>query len=80
MKINKYIPLTAMLFLSCITNTYAACTQDEINEFKRIEDDYKVTYDFNKNTKNTILLKDHVKGYAQEMVANSGINFNVCVT
>ena len=81
MKINKYIPLTAMLFLSCITNTYAACTQDEINEFKRIEDDYKVTYDFNKNTKKYTLRfeaplpdKYYYEMSASENIVCQGIN------
>lgn len=51
MKIRKYIIFTFILFLTLITHTYAACTQEEINEFKRIEDEYKVTYEFNKTTK-----------------------------
>ena len=51
MKKRKYFILTAILFLSCIPKTYATCTQEEINEFKKVEDDYKVTYEFNHDTK-----------------------------
>ena len=51
MKLNKYIPLTLILFLSSILPAYAECTQDEINAFKKVEDEYVVTYDFNKDTK-----------------------------
>ena len=47
----KYLIFTIVLFLTCITNTYAACTQEEINEFKKVEDDYVVKYEFDKNTK-----------------------------
>ena len=48
---KKYLILTAMLSLLCINKTYAACTQEEINEFKKIEDEYKITYEFNLSTK-----------------------------
>lgn len=48
---KKYLALTLMLSLLCISKTYAACTDEQINEFKKIEDEYKVTYEFNKSTK-----------------------------
>lgn len=51
MKIYKQSIFTIMLFLICITNTYAACTQEEINEFKKIADEYTIKYEFNKETK-----------------------------
>ena len=51
MKIYKKTIFTIILFLICITNTYAACTQEEINEFKKIEDEYTIKYEFNKDTK-----------------------------
>lgn len=51
MKIYKKTIFTTILFLICITNTYAACTQEEINEFKKIEDQYTVKYEFNNDTK-----------------------------
>ena len=48
---KKYITLTLMLSLLCMNKTYASCTQEEINEFKKVEDEYKITYEFNKDTK-----------------------------
>ena len=40
---KKYIISTLILSLLCMNKTYAACTQEEINAFKKIEDDlYKV--------------------------------------
>ena len=55
MKIYKKLIFTTILFLTCITNTYAACTQEEINEFKKIEDKYTIKYEFNKDTKDYTL-------------------------
>lgn len=51
MKIYKKTIFTTILFLTCLTNTHAACTQEEINEFKKIEDQYTVKYEFNKTNK-----------------------------
>lgn len=51
MKKNKYIIATLMLFLLNIQTTHAACTQEEIDAFKKIEDKYTVKYEFNKETK-----------------------------
>ena len=48
---KRYSALTSLLFLINIPNTYASCTQEELNEFKKIENEYKVTYEFNKDTK-----------------------------
>lgn len=47
---KKYIISTLILSLLCMNKTYAACTQEEINAFKKIEDDFKVTYKFDKTT------------------------------
>ena len=49
-KINHTI-FTMMLFLICITNTYAACTQEDFDNFKKVEDEYTVKYEFDKTTK-----------------------------
>lgn len=51
MKKLKYLIFTIMLFLICISNTYAACTQEEIDNFKKVEDEYTTRYEINKNTK-----------------------------
>ena len=48
---KKYITFTLMLSLLCMNKTYAACTQEEIDEFKKVEDEYKITYEFNKVSK-----------------------------
>ena len=54
---KKYLILTTMLSLLCINKTYAACTQQEINDFKKIEDEYKITYKFDKETKTYVAIK-----------------------
>lgn len=51
MKRKKYIALTLILSLLCIDKTYASCTQEELDEFKKIESQYKVTYEVNQATK-----------------------------
>lgn len=51
MKKNKKIILFTILSLLFNINVYASCTEEEINEFKKIEDEYKITYEFNKETK-----------------------------
>lgn len=51
MKTIKYLIYTIMLLLLCISNTYAACTEEEIKEFKKIEDQYTVKYEFDKTSK-----------------------------
>ena len=48
---KKYITLTLMLSLLCTNKVYAACTQEEINEFKSIEDEYKIEPQLNMETK-----------------------------
>jgi len=52
---KRYLILTTMLSLLCMNKTYAACTQEEINEFKKVEDEYKITYEFNLTTKDYTL-------------------------
>jgi len=51
MKKNKYIIAALMLFLINIQNTYAACTQEEIDAFKKVEDEYTVKYEFDTSSK-----------------------------
>lgn len=54
------------LFLLLPHTSYADCTKEEIEHFKEIEDEYKVTYEFDENTqKYTVMLhsKD-VRKYA----------------
>lgn len=44
---KKYLILTLMLSLLGTNKTFAACTQEEINAFKKIEDEFKITYKYN---------------------------------
>ena len=51
---NKYKYLLLTIFLSFILLpmiAYAECTNEEIEHFKEVEDEYKVTYEFNMDTK-----------------------------
>lgn len=48
---KKYLIFTTMLSLLCMNKAYAACTQQDINDFKKVEDEFKVTYEFNITTK-----------------------------
>lgn len=48
---QKYLLLLISLSLFIPTTTYADCTKEEINNFKKIEDEYKVTYEFDIDTK-----------------------------
>ena len=48
---KKYIALILMLSLLNANKTYAACTQEQINEFERIKEQYKITYEFNNSRK-----------------------------
>jgi len=47
----KYILFSTALFLTNINISYAACTQEEIQNFKKIEDEYTIKYELDKSTK-----------------------------
>lgn len=48
----KYLLITTFLSFILLPNiTYADCTEEEIAHFKEIEDEYKITYEFNQETK-----------------------------
>ena len=51
MKKTKRITLTILLSLLFCNQVNAACTQQEINGFKKIEDKYTVTYTYDATTK-----------------------------
>lgn len=76
MKKKTYTVLTLILSLLCMNKTYAACTREEIKEFKRIEDEYKVTYNYNKDTKDySIYFKStEPKKYYYQIYAESDLN------
>lgn len=47
----KVILFSLLVYLLLINNVFADCTKEEIANFKEIEDEYKITYEFNKDTK-----------------------------
>lgn len=51
MKKHKFLLSILSLSLFIPSTTYADCTKEEIDNFKEIEDEYKVTYEFDKDTK-----------------------------
>lgn len=51
MKKLKYILITILLSLSLCTEVSAKCTEEEKKHFKEIESSYKVTYEYDENTK-----------------------------
>lgn len=55
---KKYIAVTLILSLLSINKVSAHCTQEEKDGFKKAEEEYKVTYEFNKESKDyTIYFK-----------------------
>lgn len=51
MKKHKFLLSILSLSLFIPSTTYADCTKEEIDNFKEIEDEYKITYEFDKETK-----------------------------
>lgn len=78
MKKKKYIALTLMLSLFCITKTHASCTQEEKIEFNKIEDEYKIVQEINKENKTYTLklirtnpnMYDYVFYISGELICN----------
>lgn len=56
MKKSNYIILILSIFLLLPRITYAVCDDESLNHFKEIEDEYKVTYEFNESTKKYTLI------------------------
>ncbi len=50
MKKYKLLTLVISIFI-LLPKVYAECTQEEIDYFKEIEDEYQITYTFNEDTK-----------------------------
>lgn len=48
---KKYIISTILLSLICMNKTYAICTEQALEEFKEIENQYKITTNFNSEDK-----------------------------
>lgn len=52
---KNYLVILLSLFIILPHFTYAECAKEEMDHFKEIEDQYKVTYEFNKETKDYTL-------------------------
>lgn len=48
---KKYIMITLIISLLNINNVYASCSQETLEEFAKVEDQYTITYEFNRDTK-----------------------------
>ncbi len=55
MKKYKYILITILIPLLIPITAYADCSEEDIKEFREIQDEYKVAYEFDKETKTYIL-------------------------
>ena len=51
----KYLLLLAIVFIILPNTIYADCTEEEITHFKEIEDEYKITYEFDEESKDYIV-------------------------
>ena len=45
---KRKILLTLISFITFTPEIYAECTNEDFNNFKKISDEYKVTYEYNK--------------------------------
>lgn len=48
---KRKILLTLISFITFTSEIYAECTNEDFNNFKKISDEYKVTYEYNQETK-----------------------------
>lgn len=48
---KRKILLTLISFITFTPEIYAECTNEDFNDFKKISDEYKVTYEYNQETK-----------------------------
>ena len=48
---KRKILLTLISFITFTPEIYAECTNEDFNNFKKISDEYKVTYEYNQETK-----------------------------
>lgn len=78
---KRYIVLTLVLSLIGMNKSYAACTQEQLNDFKLVESNYKVTYELNRTTEkyNVILHRDINNKYTYIIDGNMYKNENIYV-
>ena len=59
---KRYLTLALVLSLVGMNKSYAACTQEQLDSFKSVEKEYKVTYELNRITKDyTVKLHEQDK-------------------
>ena len=79
MKKNKYLLIITLLSLLYPIKTHAECTKEEIDYFKQIESKYKVTYEFNKSTKDYTLTYHIANPEKYDYAITSGITEDILV-
>ena len=79
---KRYLTLTLALSLIGMNKSYAACTQEQLDAFKLVEKEYKITYELNHQTKlyNVIFHRDINKNYTYAIDSNMNKNENIYVT
>ena len=76
----RKIKKTVLLLLILLPNTvFAECTKEEINYFKRIENNYKINYEYNKDTKDyTVTFYSPEPDKYEYMIYSEKENFTNC--
>lgn len=79
MKNNFKILLFLTLSLLPIHNVYATCSEEEIKDFQKVQDEYKATYKYNKETKDyTLTIRDlYPDKYTFELLGDNIENIDV---
>jgi len=74
MKLNKKYLLIPLLSFLCLTKVYADCSQDEIDEFKKIEDDYNITATINLDNKQPLIIINNPepKKFGYQLIQENG--------
>lgn len=73
-KLLLLIPLSLLI----PTIAYADCTKEEIQEFKEVEEDYKITYEFDKDTKLYSLTFYNPKSDLYDFIGENDSIFSNC--
>lgn len=87
---KKYILLTLMLSLININNVYAECSQEELDEFAKVEDQYNISYEYDISSKTYTLIAKralpdkydyyiHMMNYGETSCEEQTENITQCV-
>ena len=81
MKKPFYLATILLLSLSLSTKVSAACTQEEINNFKNIENEYQITYEYDTNKNQTIIkaYNPYPEKYQYRVASDENSNANVII-